>query len=177
MRRYAFAVCQPINFRIVSSVFAKRQPAAETEILPTSSTVSNVIDHAAGILKNDVPAMLAGDFKVVPTDFDIYSLRSFADNALVQPEPRAAERCIPMSRCLRFRATCETDGHATLACGLTVCCWPRACAALESRRFAADLQNAYRDDLTIEGGILRDECSQLYYRPWDRVPERDQSNK
>ena len=37
-----------------------------------------------------MPAVLAGDFNVVPTDFDIYSLRSFADNALVQPEPRAA---------------------------------------------------------------------------------------
>ena len=26
----------------------------------------------------------------MPTDFDIYSLRSFADNALVQPAPRGA---------------------------------------------------------------------------------------
>ena len=39
------------------------------------------------------------------------------------------------------------------------------------------VQNAYRDDLTIEGGILRDECSRLYYRPWDDVPEQDQGNK
>jgi exodeoxyribonuclease-3 len=49
-----------------------------------------LIDHAAGLLHDDVPAVLAGDFNVVPTDFDIYSLRSFADNALVQPAPRAA---------------------------------------------------------------------------------------
>ena len=49
-----------------------------------------LIDHAAGLLHDDVPAVLAGDFNVVPTDFDIYSLRSFADNALVQPEPRTA---------------------------------------------------------------------------------------
>ena len=37
-----------------------------------------------------MPAVLAGDFNVVPTDVNIYSLRSFADNALVQPAPRAA---------------------------------------------------------------------------------------
>ncbi len=49
-----------------------------------------LIDHAAGLMHEDVPAVLAGDFNVVPTDFDIYSLRSFADNALVQPAPRAA---------------------------------------------------------------------------------------
>ncbi len=49
-----------------------------------------LIDHAAGLLHDDVPAVLAGDFNVVPTDFDIYSLRSFADNALVQPAPRDA---------------------------------------------------------------------------------------
>ena len=49
-----------------------------------------LIDHTAGLLHDDVPAVLAGDFNVVPTDFDIYSLRSFADNALVQPAPRAA---------------------------------------------------------------------------------------
>ena len=39
------------------------------------------------------------------------------------------------------------------------------------------VQKAYRDDLTIDGGILRDECSRLYYRPWDKVSEQDQGNK
>lgn len=37
--------------------------------------------------------------------------------------------------------------------------------------------NAYRDDLVIEGGLLRDECSRLYYRPWDNVPLDEQGNK
>lgn len=35
---------------------------------------------------------------------------------------------------------------------------------------------AYRDDLVIEGGVLRDECAKLYYRPWDDVRKRDQGN-
>lgn len=52
--------------------------------------MDRLLDHAAGLLHEDVPAVLCGDFNIVPTDFDIYSLRSFKDNALVQPRPRAA---------------------------------------------------------------------------------------
>jgi exodeoxyribonuclease-3 len=34
--------------------------------------------------------VLAGDFNVVPTDKDIYPTRSWAKDALLQPQPRAA---------------------------------------------------------------------------------------
>ena len=36
---------------------------------------------------------------------------------------------------------------------------------------------AYREDLTIHGGVLREQCSALYYRPWDKVPVAEQGNK
>ena len=45
--------------------------------------------HAAKLYALDAPVVLAGDFNVVPTDADIYPTRSYAKNALVQPEPRA----------------------------------------------------------------------------------------
>ena len=48
--------------------------------------------HATTLLAAGVPAILAGDYNVVPTDADIYSPRSFRTNALLQPEPRAAFR-------------------------------------------------------------------------------------
>jgi tRNA(adenine34) deaminase len=35
---------------------------------------------------------------------------------------------------------------------------------------------AYRGDVVIEGGVLRDECAALYYRPWDNVPREEQAN-
>lgn len=50
------------------------------------------IAHAADLRAAGVPAVLAGDFNVVPTDADIYSMRSWTKNALVQPAPRAAYR-------------------------------------------------------------------------------------
>ena len=48
--------------------------------------------HAATLLASGHPVVLAGDYNVVPTDADIYATRSFKDNALLQPAPRAAYR-------------------------------------------------------------------------------------
>jgi tRNA(adenine34) deaminase len=36
--------------------------------------------------------------------------------------------------------------------------------------------DAYRDDLIVEGGCLRDDCRALYYGPDDDVPENEQGN-
>jgi exodeoxyribonuclease III len=44
---------------------------------------------AEGVIAAGVPAVLAGDYNVVPTDFDIYRTRSWLKNALLQPAPRA----------------------------------------------------------------------------------------
>ena len=46
--------------------------------------------HAAELIKGGVPAVLAGDYNVVPTPFDIYPSKSWTNDALVQPESRAA---------------------------------------------------------------------------------------
>jgi exodeoxyribonuclease-3 len=51
-----------------------------------------LIAHAAELRAAGLPAVLAGDYNVVPTDADIYSTRSWMNNALLQPEPRAAYR-------------------------------------------------------------------------------------
>jgi len=48
-----------------------------------------LITHAATLFTTEAPVVLAGDFNVVPTDFDIYPTKSWAKDALVQPAPRA----------------------------------------------------------------------------------------
>jgi len=45
--------------------------------------------HAKTLLQEGVPVVLAGDFNVVPTDRDIYQTKSWKDDALIQPVPRA----------------------------------------------------------------------------------------
>ena len=54
--------------------------------------MKRLLAHAAGLYSLDAPVVLAGDFNVVPTDADIYPTKSYAKNALVQPEPRALFR-------------------------------------------------------------------------------------
>ena len=54
--------------------------------------LKRLFTHAAGLHASGVPVVLAGDFNVVPTDADIYATRSYDDDALVQPQSRAAFR-------------------------------------------------------------------------------------
>jgi exodeoxyribonuclease III len=46
--------------------------------------------HAKALYASGHPVALAGDFNVVPTDFDIYNPRSWLKDALLQPESREA---------------------------------------------------------------------------------------
>ncbi|MCP3413008.1 exodeoxyribonuclease III [Bradyrhizobium brasilense] len=50
--------------------------------------------HAAKLLKEDVPVVLAGDYNVAPTPFDIYPTRSWDKDALIQPKSRAAFKAL-----------------------------------------------------------------------------------
>ena len=47
-----------------------------------------LIAHAASLFESGHPVVLAGDYNVVPTDFDIYNPRSWLKDALLQPESR-----------------------------------------------------------------------------------------
>jgi exodeoxyribonuclease-3 len=48
-----------------------------------------LIDHARSLHASGHPVVLAGDYNVVPTDFDIYDPKSWKKDALLQPESRA----------------------------------------------------------------------------------------
>ena len=46
--------------------------------------------HARKLLREGVPVVLAGDYNVAPKEIDIYPTTSWDDDALVQPQSRAA---------------------------------------------------------------------------------------
>jgi len=50
--------------------------------------LERLIAHAATMFDAGVPVVLAGDYNVVPTAFDIYPTTSYDDDALVQPQSR-----------------------------------------------------------------------------------------
>jgi exodeoxyribonuclease-3 len=49
-----------------------------------------LIAHAADLLAAEVPAMLIGDFNVMPTELDVYKPERWTDDALFAPEVRDA---------------------------------------------------------------------------------------
>ena len=50
------------------------------------------IQHAGDLYNSGHPVVMAGDYNVVPTDFDIYNPRSWRKDALLQPESRECYR-------------------------------------------------------------------------------------
>lgn len=48
--------------------------------------------HAAELLAEERPVVLAGDYNVIPTDADTFSVPAMANDALMQPESRQAFR-------------------------------------------------------------------------------------
>ena len=50
--------------------------------------------HARMLLATGAPVVLAGDYNVCPTDEDVFSMRAMGNDALVQPESRAAFRAL-----------------------------------------------------------------------------------
>jgi len=51
-----------------------------------------LIRHASALYSSGHPVVIAGDFNVVPTDFDIYNPKSWLKDALLQPATRECYR-------------------------------------------------------------------------------------
>lgn len=69
-----------------------------------------LIERAATLYASKEPVLLAGDFNVVPTDFDIYNPRSWLKNALLQPESRECyQRLLAQGWCDSLRV--KHDGE------------------------------------------------------------------
>jgi exodeoxyribonuclease-3 len=52
--------------------------------------MERLIARAADLVALEEPVVLAGDYNVIPTDLDVYKPERWADDALMQPESRAA---------------------------------------------------------------------------------------
>jgi exodeoxyribonuclease-3 len=82
-------------------------------------------EHARGLLGQERPVVLAGDWNVVPTDEDVFSAKAMAHDALLQPETRAAYRRIlhqGWTDAIRAR---YPDGPVYTFWDYTAGCWQR----------------------------------------------------
>ncbi|WND02635.1 exodeoxyribonuclease III [Temperatibacter marinus] len=56
--------------------------------------MDKLIDHARGLLRTEMPVVLAGDYNIIPHDIDCYNPAGWVDDALTQPESRARFRSL-----------------------------------------------------------------------------------
>ena len=82
-----------VNGVLVATLYAPNgNPQPGPKFKYKLAWMKRLLTHAAELYALDAPVVLAGDFNVVPTDADIYPTKSYAKNALIQPEPRALFR-------------------------------------------------------------------------------------
>ena len=128
-----------VNGILIASLYAPNgnpQPGPKFDY--KLAWLARLARHSRTLLKSGAPVVLAGDYNVVPTPFDIYPTKSWEDDALVQPESRAAfakmgspagpmrsARCIPTRRCSRSGIICGTASRAMPAFGSIICCSAR----------------------------------------------------
>ncbi len=80
-----------VNGVLIASIYAPNgnpQPGPKFDY--KLAWLARLARHSRKLLKSGAPVVLAGDYNVVPTPFDIYPTKSWDDDALVQPESRAA---------------------------------------------------------------------------------------
>ena len=80
-----------VNGVIVTSIYLPNgnpQPGPKFEY--KLAWLKRLRAHAQKFIKQDIPVVLAGDYNVAPTPFDIYPTRSWDKDALIQPKSRAA---------------------------------------------------------------------------------------
>lgn len=88
--RYLEAVVE--GMIVVSVYLPNGNPQPGPKFDRKNAWFGRITRHAQSLLETGLPVVLAGDWNVVPTDAvaDIYATRSWTNDALLQPEPRAA---------------------------------------------------------------------------------------
>lgn len=82
--------------------------------------------RAALLLASETPTVLAGDYNVAPEDRDVFSMQAMANDALVQPESRAAlRRIVHQGWTEALRAVHPADDHLYTFWDYQAGCWPR----------------------------------------------------
>lgn len=81
--------------------------------------------HAAELLAEEKPTVLAGDYNVIPTDDDTFSVSAMAHDALMQPESRAAFRRLSAQGWTDAIRTRHPIGPIWTFWDYQAGCWPR----------------------------------------------------
>ena len=91
--RYIEAVISgPRPVRMVGIYLPNGNPIGTEKFAYKLAWMERLLGHARELLKREEMFVLGGDYNVCPTEMDVYDPKAFANDALCQPESRAALR-------------------------------------------------------------------------------------
>ena len=80
-----------VNGMVIASLYLPNgNPAPGPKFDYKLAWFERLIRHAETLLSHCVPVVIAGDFNVMPTEFDVYAPERWLDDALFRPEVREA---------------------------------------------------------------------------------------
>jgi exodeoxyribonuclease-3 len=99
----------------IASIYAPNGNPIDTEKFPYKlSWLARLHDHAKGLLANEEPVALIGDYNIIPEDKDCYDPKAWMNDALFQPQSKAALRKIEnLGYTDAFRARNRAAGQYT----------------------------------------------------------------
>ncbi len=86
---------------------------------------ARLTEHARGLLDEELPVVLAGDYNVIPADEDVWSPKAMAADALMQPESRSAYRALLHQGWPDAIRTRHPEGPVWTFWDYTAGCWQR----------------------------------------------------
>jgi len=112
---------------IIASLYLPNGNPVGTEKFPYKLRwLERLREHAAGLLAEERPVILAGDWNVVPEDRDVFSPSAMASDALMQPETRQAwRRILHQGWTDALRALHPTEDKLYTFWDYTAGCWQR----------------------------------------------------
>ena len=99
----------------IASIYAPNGNPIDTEKFPYKlAWLERLHVHAKGLLANEEPVALIGDYNIIPEDKDCYDPKAWMNDALFQPQSKAALRRIEnLGYTDAFRARNQAAGQYT----------------------------------------------------------------
>ncbi len=147
--RYIEATIQGVR---VASIYLPNGNPVDSEKFPYKlAWFQRLHNHAAELLKREIPVVLAGDYNVIPEAMDVYDPAAWEGDALYRPESRAAwRRLVQQGYTDAFRALHPDQTHAFTFWDYQAAAWPRD-AGIRIDHFLLSPEAADRlNDCTID---------------------------
>jgi len=111
--RYIEAVIgSPTPIRVASIYLPNGNPLGTEKFPYKLNWMARLYQHAAELLTLEEPLALAGDYNVIPTTADVDKPEAWVDDALFQPESRAAHRALTFMGLTDAHLAVGADPHA-----------------------------------------------------------------